>query len=528
MRKHLTLAIVILILATGALAYAVWIYPAAAREPIEQFEQLDRAARTEPDYSGTVIPPNIAPLNFLIDEAGTSFCARISAPRGASIEVFSREGAIRIPEPSWRDLLALNKGQDLQIEVFVKTEQGVWQRFEPTRSRIVAEEIDGYLVYRKMYPTHLRVRGTIDICCRDLSNFDESIVLSSTSYENGCVNCHAFPQNRADKMLLGVRSKKYGVGTLFVEDGKVREIGTKFGYTSWHPSGRMAVYAVNNLPMFYHAARNEVRDTVNIDSLLAYYLCDEQRCGVEPKLAQKERLENWPAFSADGKYLYFCSAPKLWPNDTPNPPDKYDQVKYDLLRIAYDLETNTWGEIETVLSARQTGKSVSMLRCSPNGRWLSFCLIDYGYFAGWKAESDLYVIDLQAAEQTGQFTYRPLEVNSDTAESWHTWSSNSRWIVFSSKRLHGGFTRPFLSYVDATGKAHKPFVLPQKAPRHYGACLRTFNTPELVTTAPKRTGEALAKVFRGPDEIAVSMPITMATPSANREAMGTATWQQRE
>ncbi len=527
MRTRWLLGLIVFIAFAATLIYVVRTQAADAWKPIQHFEQLDRPASLEPDYTATVIPPNIAPLNFLITEPGTAFCAKISATQGEPIEVFSHDGIIEIPERPWHTLLERNKGHDLQIEIFVGNDQGDWHRFTPATNRIADEAIDGYLLYRKMHPTHLRVRGEIGIYCRDLSNFDTSLVLSSMSYENGCVNCHAFPQNNSNKMLLGVRSNKYGVGTLFIDNGTVRKIGAKFGYTSWHPSGRMAVYAINNLPMFYHAARNEVRDTVNIDSLLAYYLCDQQRIGVEPKLAQKDRLENWPAWSADGKYLYFTSAPKLWPSNTPNPPDKYDQVKYDLKRISYDIETNTWGSIETVLSAEQTGKSVSMPRCSPDGRWLSFCLVDYGYFAGWKQESDLYVIDLQAAERTGQFAYRPLEINSDKSESWHTWSRNGRWLVFSSKRMHGVFTRPFISYVDAAGKAHKAFVLPQKNPRFYGACLRTLNTPELVTTPPQAMGEALAKVFRAPADIAVSMPITMATPMTT-PAPGTSSWQQRE
>jgi len=526
-QKRLKIAVIVLVFAVGAVACVLCLRPFSSWEPIEQSEPVGRLARMEPDYSETVVPPNIAPLNFLIDEPGTAFCARLSSATGDPIEVFSHDGAIEIPARPWRKLLEGNTGQDLQVEVFARNDEGQWHCFAPVRIAIASEPIDGYLVYRKMYPTHLRVRGEISIECRDLSNFNVSTVLRSTSYENGCVNCHSFPRNDGNKMLLGVRSTKYGVGTLCVDGGAAREIGTKFGYTSWHPSGRMAVYAVNNLPMFYHAARNEVRDTVNIDSLLAYYLCEPRRVCVEPKLAQKERLENWPAWSADGKYLYFCSAPKLWPSDTPNPPTQYDQVKYDLLRIAYDIETDTWGDIETVVSAEQAGKSVSMPRCSPDGRWLSFCLVDYGYFAGWKDESDLYVIDLQAAGQTGKFTCRRLEINSDKSESWHTWSNNSHWLVFSSKRLHGAFTRPFISYVDANGKAHKPFVLPQSDPRYYGTCLRTLNTPELVLTPPKATGEALAKVFRAPEAMAVSMPITMATPIA-QPAAGTSSWQQRE
>jgi Tol biopolymer transport system component len=497
-------------------------------EPIREFEQVDREARIFPDYSWTAIPPNVAPLNFFIQETGIAYCVRISSQQGEAIEVFSRDGVIDIPLKSWHDLLESNKGRNVQFDIFVQNEEEQWNHFRPVTNLVTEEAIDGYAVYRKMYPTHLRVRGEIGVYGRDLSSFKESVILSGMSFENGCLNCHAFPQNRNDKMLLGVRSKKYGVGTLLVEDGRVYELGTKFGYTSWHPSGRMAAYAVNNLPMFYHSARNEVRDTVNIDSYLAYYLCEPQRADVEPKLAQKERLENWPAWSADGTYLYFCSAPKLWPSNTSNPPKQYNQVQYDLVRIAYDIESHTWGDIETVLSTTQTGKSIGMPRCSPDGRWLSFCMFDYGYFPSWKQESDVYVIDLHDAEQNGQFTYRPLDINSDKSEAWHSWSSNGRWILFSSKRLHDVFTRLFISYVDSTGKAHKPFVLPQKDPRFYESCLRTFNTPELVTAAPIIVGEKLAKVYRSNREVPITMPITMATPSVPRISPTSAWENQRE
>ena len=368
MRKRLLIGLFAIILVSGIFVCAVFVCKSETWESIKKFEQINREARIFPDYSGTTIPPNIAPLNFLIKEPGVAFCARISSRQGEKIEVFNRDGVIEIPQRHWSDLLEKNKGQNLHLDIFVKNKRNQWYRFRPSISLIAEENIDGYAVYRKMYPTHLRVRGQMGIYCRDLSNFEESIILSSMSYKNGCLNCHSFPRNRSDRMLLGVRSPKYGVGTLLFEDGFVRELGAKFGYTSWHPSGLMAVYAVNKIPMFYHSARNETRDTVNLDSFLACYLCEEQKIDVEPELAQKDRLENWPVWSGDGKYLYFCSAPKLWSQNTDNLPEQYDQVKYDLVRIAYNLETNTWGEIETVLSADRIGTSIGMPRCSPDGK----------------------------------------------------------------------------------------------------------------------------------------------------------------
>ncbi|MBN1360061.1 MAG: PD40 domain-containing protein [Sedimentisphaerales bacterium] len=525
--KGKRVTIVVLVLALAASVCAVLGYRTSPREAITQFEQTDRVARIRPDYSGAVIPPNIAPLNFSIQEPGALFCVRISSAQGDPIEIFSRDPAISIPPGPWHAMLHRNRGQEVRFDVFVKHQDSRWRRFQPIANVIAPEDIDGYLVYRKMHPTHLQVRGEISIHARDLSTFGKTSLLSGHSLgASTCVNCHSFAQNRPDWLLLGVRSPDFGVGTLLVSGDTTTRIGAKFGYTSWHPSGRMAVYSVNDLPMFYHAARNEPRDTVNVDSLLACYLTETQSIVVEPRLAQKDRLENWPTWSGDGKHLYFCSAPKLWSDQRLHPPERFDQVRYDLMRIAYDVDSQTWGEMETVVSSRDTGKSIAMPRCSPDGRWVSFCLFDYGYFPTWHVESDLYMVDLREYDRTGQAVCRRLEINSDQSESWHTWSSNSRWLVFSSKRLHSVFTRLWLSYVDASGTVHKPIVLPQKDPAYYESCIFSFNTPELVTGLPRVTGENLARVFRSRRELSVKMPITMATPSAEGTAPGSS-WQSR-
>ncbi len=516
MHRRSVVSLLILAPAIGALVVATMLFRPASWAPIRESEPVDRQARIYPDYSGLVIPPNIAPLNFVVEEPGVAFCARISSQQGDAIEVFSRDGVVKIPPRRWKHLLDGNRGRTLSVDVFARDADGRWNRFQPITNQIAPEDIDDHLVYRKMHLTHVRVRSRIGIYCRNLSTFEESVVLGSDSYEDGCLNCHSFRQNHWDKMLLGVRSEKYGTATLLAEDGAVRKLDAKFGYTSWHPSGRLAVYAVNNIPLFFHSTRNEVRDTTNVDSMLTIYRAEQHRTAVEPKLAQKDWLENWPVWSGDGRYLYFCTAPKLWPANTPMPPEQYDRIRYDLVRIRYDIETDAWGEIETVLSAQQTGKSIGMPRVSPDGRFLTFCMFDHDYFPTWKQESDLYLMDLQAPAKNGQFTYRRLEINSDKSESWQTWSSNSRWIVFSSKRLHGVFTRLFISYIDPAGNAHKPVLLPQGDPRFYDSCLLVFNTPELVIGPPPAARESLAGVYRSRRATSVSMPVTMATPAAGR------------
>ena len=74
-----------------------------------------------------------------------------------------------------------------------------------------------------------------------------------------------------------------------------------------------------------------------------------------------------------------------------------------------------------------------------------------------------------------------MDLNSDDTESYHTWSSNGKWLVFSSKRIDGRSARPFIAYFDDWDKTGKPFVLPQKDPDHYETMLESFNIPEFVS-----------------------------------------------
>lgn len=481
---------------------------------INESVQVNRLPHIEPDYAGTVIPPNIAPLNFVVTEPGTGYCVRLKGKSGESIEVSSREGRMIFPEKPWRQLLGAHKGTDLTFDIHVKDQQGTWQRFETMTVTVAAEEIDPYLAYRSIGPLYNWYEN-VGIYQRDLSSFECSAILHGESYGGGCVNCHTFHNYKTDRMFIGVRDNVYESATLLIDGKHVSKIGTRFGYTSWHPSGKLAVYSINKVRLFFHDTEPEVRDVVDLDSALNIYDVRTQTVKSHPSIAQKDRLETYPTWSPDGKYLYFCSAPILWEDRDTVPPKNYEKVRYDLCRVSYDLEEDAWGQPETILSAEAVGKSILLPRISPDGRFLVFCLCDYGCFPVYRADSDLYCIDLQEASSNGQYTYHPLtQANSDHSESWHSFSSNSRWLVFSSKRDNDVFTRPWFCYIDSTGKAHKPFVLPQKDPTFYETHLKTFNTPEFITEPVKISQRQLARAVRSSQQIQAKLPLTGASPKA--------------
>ncbi len=509
------------VIGLGAVLYGT-IRPARPDEPCPR---VDRLPAIRPNYAGVVLPPNIAPLNFVVEEEASDCFVRLHAAQGEPIEVFGKARKIIIPQGPWHRLVAANRGGTLNIDVFVRapapeeaeehTKQ--WKRFQTIVNTIAVEAIDDYLVYRRVHPGHATWRE-IGVYQRDLRSFAEKTILDNGQFREGCVNCHAFCNHRTDKMLLGIRSATYGSSAILVDDGNVRQIAAKFGYTSWHPSGKVAAFSVNKVRQIFHAGTNEVRDVFDFDSLMAYYRMDTQAVETSPALSNKDRLETYPTWSPDGKYLYFCSAPLTWENKEALPKE-YEHIRYDLVRVAYDVETDTWGDIETVLAAQETGQSILLPRISPDGRWLLLSMCDYGCFPVYRESSDLYLIDLEAAKETGRYEYRRLEINSDASESWHSFSSNGRWIAFSSKRLSHVFTRTYLAYLDEQGRVHKPIVLPQKDPLHYDSCLWTFSVPELVAEPVRVSRRALAKAVRDTRAGSVRMPVTMATPKANTGRM---------
>ncbi|MGD1001708.1 MAG: cytochrome C biosynthesis protein [Candidatus Brocadiia bacterium] len=390
---------------------------------------------------------------------------------------------------------------------------GRWQRFESISNTIAKEEIDGYLVYRLIPPLYNNY-SEMSICQRNLQDYDESVLLDNNDFGvSHCMNCHTFLNNKSDSMLLQVRGPNQGMllerkGVLTKVDMRTKSNSAPGGFASWHPSGRVVAFSVNKVRQFFHHARTEVRDGIDMGSYLELFWVDTNTVTSNPKIAQPGQLETWPAWSSDGRYLYFCQAPRPWTDFDQVPPPNYDKVKYDLMRIGFDVETGAWGEVETVLSSKDTGLSISLPRFSPDGRFLVFCMSDYSTFPTFQPSSDLYLMDLK----TGR--YGRMECNSDQAESWHCWSSNSRWLVFTSKRGNGLFGRPYFSYIDENGKAQKPFILPQRNPAFYDSFAKLYQLPELIIEPVPVSEQEFARAILAPGALTSQLAVTSATPKA--------------
>lgn len=471
--------------------------------------QVRRLPRLRPALDGVTIPPNLCPLTFVVAEPGTRYSLRIESGQGQVYEASGRDAAMRVPLRSWKRLLAAAAGGELTYRIAVGNADGESRAFAPFIVHVSSDPVDPYLAYRRIRPLYNFWRD-VGVYQRDLAGWDEDLVIHGRGFSHGCTNCHSFTNAGPATMSLGIRSEEHGSGTLLCRDGRVIKLDTKWGYTAWHPSGKLAAYALTKVRQFFHDTGVEVRDVCDLDSDLAVHYVEGNRAVTAPGIADPDCLETYPAWSADGRELYFCSAPVTWQDRARVPPPGYSSLRYSLVKVSFDLDSGQFGAPQVVLAAADVGKSVMLPRPSPDGRFLLFCLCDYGCFPIYQPSSDLCLLDLA----TG--TYRRLELNSNLSESWHSWSTNARWIAFSSKRHDGVFTRVYLAHVDTDGKVGGPFVLPQSDPAYYDRCLQTFSLPEFVSARVPVSPRALAAAVRAPRVVKVALPPMSMTAAPSR------------
>jgi Tol biopolymer transport system component len=328
---------------------------------------------------------------------------------------------------------------------------------------------------------------------RDLTGFDQDPITDNRLLPGSCMNCHSFQANDPGNMMFHLRGDIGG--TILVQDGKTVKLNTKTNetisncvYPYWHPSQDFIAFSVNNIQQVFHSVKEKRIEVFDSRSDIVVYDIRNNKLITSRIISSDECFETFPAFSPDGKQLFFCSAKKGIQ------PDQYDRIKYSLCSIDFDASSGTLGsEIDTIVSSFRTGKSVSFPRMSPDGKNLVFTLSDYGNFSIWHREADLFRLD----PVTGNFS--PIdEINSSETESYHSWSSNSRWMIFSSRRMDGLYTHPYITYVSENGSFSKPFMVPQKDPDFYEESLRSFNVPEFVTGKVRTDGRSMLKTIGSP------------------------------
>lgn len=440
-----------------------------------------------PDYTGVTVPANIAPLRFMLRHAGrydaavAAFYCRALSNRPLMVEEADGDGRFLFDEEDWHTMLAPLRGKRLEVVLFTR-KHDVWTRHRAFSVDVAREDIDSCLVYRLLPPGY-ELWFEMGIYQRRLTDFTETAIARNTLTGHNCMNCHSFCMQSPDTMMLHMRAAHGGTyirrnGAIERVDGHLSDEIPQMVYPSWHPSGRFIAFSTNDTHQRFHMRSKNRIEVFDRSSSVFVYDVDHHRPLQSPLTSDSLCFATFPTFSPDGRTLYFCAARRV-----EHLPADYRQVRYSLCSISFDAQSGTFGQqVDTLYSTYSTrmdgvpqGRSVSFPRVSPDGRHLVFTLSRYGNFSIWHADADLYLLRLSDG------SISPLRAaNSANVESYHSWSHNSRWLAFSSRRDDGLHTRPYFTYIDASGRCRKAFMLPQADPAFYDAFTLSYNIPELV------------------------------------------------
>lgn len=189
----------------------------------------------------------------------------------------------------------------------------------------------------------------------------------------------------------------------------------------------------------------------------------------DPKYVQTDGV-----WSPDGKYIVFARAEARDPRPAGQPGATHandpseTQIQYDLYRIPFN--GGKGGTAEPIKGASQNGMSNNFPKISPDGKWIVFVQCRNGQLM--RPDSRLYIIPAAGG------TARLLRANTRLMNSWHSWSPNGRWLVFSSK-ARSPYTQMYLTHIDENGNSSPAILIDNTT-----ASNRAVNLPEFVNISP--------------------------------------------
>lgn len=212
--------------------------------------------------------------------------------------------------------------------------------------------------------------------------------------------------------------------------------------------------------------------------IIAYYSRIHRKFASLPGADNPHYVQTSPGWSPDGRYIVFSRAKAsshllqliddyktsgIGPEERIDDLNEKYQIQYDLYRVPFN--DGNGGVPEPVNGASNNSMSNYCARYSPDGKWIVFNQSKTGLLL--QPDSQLYIIPAEGG------TARKMRCNTDIMNSWHSWSPNSRWLVFASK-INSPFTELFLTHVDQNGNDSPPVLLWRLNSKEYAATIPEF------------------------------------------------------
>ncbi len=411
----------------------------------------------------------------------------------------------RPSEADWAQIKQRSVEQDAEVAIVGLGPDAKAVSAASTRIRTSKDPVGDSIFYREVPlpfitavqdPSRIRWRfGSVD------SQDRPPVVLEDLPV---CGNCHSFSD---DGSVLGLDvdygNDKGGYAILPVSkqmvmndekiitwnDFKKQDGEATFGLLSKvSPDGRYVISTVKDRAVF--VATPDIWFSqlfFPIKGILVVYDTKTGDFRSLPGADDPEYVQSNPTWSPDGKSIVFARTKAyrrdaianarnilLDEKDVPEFTRDKEPFKFDLYRVPFN--DGRGGKAEPIEGASHNGKSNYFAKFSPDGKWIIFCKAEN--YMLLMPDSELFIIPAAGGEA------RRLRANTPRMNSWHSWSSNGRWLVFSSK-ANTAYTQLFLTHIDEDGESTPPVVL-----ERFTGDDRAANIPEFVPLP----ADAIAKI----------------------------------
>lgn len=457
-------------------------------------------------FDGAVFPPEIAAPVIIWDDTNTDsnqwlIKVEFSSRRG-SIYAIADEQDWEPDKSTWEVIKANSVHAPARITVcgFDHKHPDKISAKNSIRISTSKDRVDASIFYRQVQlPFKVGKRNFRKIKWRlgDISSYEKPPVVMKNIPV--CASCHLF--SRDGSLISMEMNYQDDSGAHFIAPVRENIELSEKDFMSWNdfpkpellpktrglfakisPSGRYMVSTVHEIS--YAALTNDLAFSqlfFPTYGVLAWYSVDNREFHLLAGADDYDFVQTDPSWSCDEKYIVFARSKTKneYHEDITNIRTHIEDtgihelnekfpIQFDLYRIPFNQGKG--GSPEPLQGASHNGMSNYFPRYSPDSKWIVFTRSRTGIML--QPDSELYIIPAAGGEA------RRMRCNRELFNSWHSFSPNGKWLLFSSK-ANTPFTEIFLTHIDENGVDSPPVCLSRFSDDSYAA-----NVPEFVNIGP--------------------------------------------